>query len=414
MKRLLVFATAVSALLAVGAEVPEPVKPFVKEAERVFPEAGEFTLLKPGVYQVRDGNSNVLGSLYLETIGDSERQFGYAGTIEIAVLFDKEQRVAGVLIGKNQETPSFLNRVRAARFLESWNKLKMNEIPGKEVDFVTGATYSSSAIHAGVRKLAESYLKMAEDEKKVPVAPAAAAPAVPKSPEVIQLERRIAMLQRIVSGSQVLLKQLQERKEDELKLRLIAALEGPEAAQKFAKENKLMFFNHPGRGGKKSPVTLAAEKYKASKSEADLQALKAAILANYERMLQTVPPHNAEQEKALEAVKARLAMVLKQGGAKAPAAAASAPGKMKFRSPEAQEQEEKIAKLAAAYRQNRDPQVLGQLRKEVTRQLVQGTLAMSAAIEKKEQETARLKDHLAEFTRDPDAVIQKRLDALTK
>ena len=409
MKRLLVFATAVSALLAVGAEVPEPVKPFVKEAERVFPEAGEFTLLKPGVYQVRDGNSNVLGSLYLETIGDSERQFGYAGTIEIAVLFDKEQRVAGVLIGKNQETPSFLNRVRAARFLESWNKLKMNEIPGKEVDFVTGATYSSSAIHAGVRKLAESYLKMAENEKKVPVAP-----AVPKSPEVIQLERRIAMLQRIVSGSQVLFKQLQERKEDELKLRLIAALEGPEAAQKFAKENKLMFFNHPGRGGKKSPVTLAAEKYKASKSEADLQVLKAAILANYERMLQTVPPHNAEQEKALEAVKARLAMVLKQGGAKAPAAAASAPGKMKFRSPEAQVQEEKIAKLAAAYRQNRDPQVLGQLRKEVTRQLVQGTLAMSTAIERKEQETARLKEHLAEFTRDPDAVIQKRLDALTR
>lgn len=409
MKRILVFATAVSALLAAGAEVPEPVKPFVKETERIFPGAGEFTLLKPGVYQVRDNDSNVLGSLYLETIGDSERQFGYAGTIEIAVLFDKEQRVAGVLIGKNQETPSFLNRVRAARFLESWNKLKMNEIPGKEVDFVTGATYSSSAIHAGVRKLAESYLKMAEDEKKVPVAP-----AVPKSPEVIQLERRIAMLQRIVSGSQVLLKQLQERKEDELKLRLIAALEGPEAAQKFARENKLMFFNHPGRGGKKSPVTLAAEKYKASKSEADLQALKAAILANYERMLQTVPPHNAEQEKALEAVKARLAMLLKQSGTKAPAAAASAPGKMKFRSPEAQEQEEKIAKLAAAYRQNRDPQVLGQLRKEVTRQLVQGTLAMSTAIERKEQETARLKEHLAEFTRDPDAVIQKRLDALTR
>ena len=131
-------------------------------------------------------------------------------------------------------------------------------------------------------------------------------------------------------------------------------------------------------------------------------------------MLQTVPPHNAEQEKALEAVKARLAMVLKQGGAKAPAAAASAPGKMKFRSPEAQVQEEKIAKLAAAYRQNRDPQVLGQLRKEVTRQLVQGTLAMSTAIERKEQETARLKAHLAEFTKDPDAMIQKRLDALTK
>ncbi len=288
----------------------------------------------------------------------------------------------------------------------------MNEIPGKEVDFVTGATYSSSAIHAGVRKLAESYLKAAENEKKAPAAPTA--PAAQKSPEEIQLERRIAMLQRIVSGSQVLLKQLQERKDDELKLRLVAALEGPEAAQKFAKENKLMFFNHPGRGGRKSPVESAAEKYKASQSEADLQALKGAILANYERMLQTVPPHNAEQEKALEAVKTRLAMIRKQDSTKTQPVAAPVPGKMKFRSPEAQELEEKIAKLAAAYRQNRDPQVFEQLRKEVTRQLVQGTLAMSAAIEKKEQETTRLKAHLAEFTKDPDAVIQKRLDALTK
>ena len=218
----------------------------------------------------------------------------------------------------------------------------------------------------------------------------------------------MATLKRIVSGSQVLLKQLRERKEEELQLRLVAALEGPEAAGKFAEEHKLMFFNHPGRGSRKSPVDLAAEKYKNSKSEADLEALKAAILANYERMLETVPPHNAEQEKALAATEARLNALRQKQHSPAPA------GKMKFSDPEAQAQEDKINRLAAAFRQSRDPKLLEGLRKEVTRQLMRDTLTMSARIAEKERELARLREHLEEFTKDPDAVIRSRIDALTR
>ena len=412
MKRLIPGVFAAAAFSVCGAETPAPVKPFAAEAARIFPEAKEYAEQKPGIYLVRDGNQKTLGTLYLETIGDDERQFGYAGTIEIAVLFDNNRQVAGILIGRNQETPSFLNRVRAAKFLESWNKLKLEEIPGKQVDTVTGATYSSSAIRAGVRKLAESYLKPAETapQPKQPAAAAVPVPttAAPRNPEIIRLERRVATLKRIVSGSQVLLKQLRERKEEELQLRLVAALEGPEAAGKFAEEHKLMFFNHPGRGSRKSPVDLAAEKYKNSKSEADLEALKAAILANYERMLETVPPHNAEQEKALAAAEARLNALRQKQHSPAPA------GKMKCRDPEAQAQEDKITRLAAAYRQSRDPKQLEELRKEVTRQLVRDTLTMPARIAEKERELARLREHLEEFTKDPDAVIRSRIDALTR
>lgn len=411
MKRLIPGVFAAAAFSVCGAETPAPVKPFAAETARIFPEAKEYAEQKPGIYLVRDGNQKTLGTLYLETIGDDERQFGYAGTIEIAVLFNNNRQVAGILIGRNQETPSFLNRVRAAKFLESWNKLKLEEIPGKQVDTVTGATYSSSAIRAGVRKLAESYLKPAETAPK-PKQPAAAVPvpttAAPRNPEIIRLERRVATLKRIVSGSQVLLKQLRERKEEELQLRLVAALEGPEAAGKFAEEHKLMFFNHPGRGSRKSPVDLAAEKYKNSKSEADLEALKAAILANYERMLETVPPHNAEQEKALAAAEARLNALRQKQHSPAPA------GKMKFSDPEAQAQEDKINRLAAAFRQSRDPKQLEELRKEVTRQLVRDTLTMPARIAEKERELARLREHLEEFTKDPDAVIRSRIDALTR
>lgn len=151
--------------LAAEVKLPEDMKYFALDLNTFMPEATRVRASgRTGVYAVLDQKGKQLGLLYLERIPDIERVEGYAGTIEIAVLFGNDERVAGVLIGKNRETKAWLRRVRAAKFLERWNKLKMSEIPDKDVDAVSRATYSSNAIKAGVRKLAESYLK---EEKKV-------------------------------------------------------------------------------------------------------------------------------------------------------------------------------------------------------------------------------------------------------
>lgn len=152
-------AVAALALAVGGAEIPNAVKPFVKDAGPLLGKAEEFVLQKPGVYAVRDRDGKPLGTLYVETITDKERQKGYAGPIEVAILADNNNKVAGVLIGKNHETPAYLNRVRKAGFLKSWNTLKLEEVPDKQVDTVTRATYSSGAILSGVRKLAEASLE---------------------------------------------------------------------------------------------------------------------------------------------------------------------------------------------------------------------------------------------------------------
>ena len=47
---------------------------------------------------------------------------------------------------ENNETPKFLQRVIDAGFLESWNGLTVEEALNKEVDAVSGATYSSNGI----------------------------------------------------------------------------------------------------------------------------------------------------------------------------------------------------------------------------------------------------------------------------
>lgn len=147
-------AVAALALAIGGAEIPSEVRPFIKDAGPLLGKAEEFVLQKPGVYAVRDRSGKPLGTLYVETINDKERQKGYAGTIEVAILADTHNKVAGILIGKNHETPAYLNRVRKAGFLKSWNSLPLSEVPGKKVDTVTRATYSSNATRTGVRNLA--------------------------------------------------------------------------------------------------------------------------------------------------------------------------------------------------------------------------------------------------------------------
>jgi hypothetical protein len=271
-----------------------------------MPEAAKFEQTAPGVFAVLNEKGIVLGKLCCERIADDERQMGYAGTIEIAVLFAPDDQVAGVMIGKNQETRSFLNRVRAARFLERWNKLKMREIPDKEVDAVTGATYSSAAIRAGVRKLAESYLagNAGNDAEAKALGPAGREAA---EQEIRELEKSAGMHRSVLAGSERLLKQLQTRKDDELRLRLIAAIEGRAAATAFAEQNNLIYFVHPRRGElRETKIESLGKTYKASGAAADLGELKAAILEEYEGLLLRVPPHNQEHEKALKAVEARL------------------------------------------------------------------------------------------------------------
>ena len=98
-----------------AAEVPEY---FRKGIAGVFPEAKQFREIREKEFAVEDGAGKLLGRLFLESIDDTERRFGYAGTVEVALLFDGKEQVAGVLIGKNVETRRYLNRIRRERGME--------------------------------------------------------------------------------------------------------------------------------------------------------------------------------------------------------------------------------------------------------------------------------------------------------
>ena len=77
----------VLAAFAVGAaaEVPEY---FRAGISGVFPEAKQYREVREKEFSIHDDAGKVLGRLFLESIDDTERRFGYAGTVEVALLFD--------------------------------------------------------------------------------------------------------------------------------------------------------------------------------------------------------------------------------------------------------------------------------------------------------------------------------------
>lgn len=82
---------------------------------------------------------------------------GFGGNVPLVVLISPEETVQGIYLLDNSETPSWINRVVASGFLDNWNGLSPIEAAEKNVDAVSGATFSSTAILKSVKLRMEEY-----------------------------------------------------------------------------------------------------------------------------------------------------------------------------------------------------------------------------------------------------------------
>ena len=82
---------------------------------------------------------------------------GFAGPTPVYVYINKEGRVAGVAPGPHAETPAVFRHVEDEGFLRSWNGLTPAEAQARQVDAVSGATYTSRALARNVGAALEAY-----------------------------------------------------------------------------------------------------------------------------------------------------------------------------------------------------------------------------------------------------------------
>lgn len=107
-------------------------------------------------YKLYDKNETMVGKALFSMPYCADIK-GYNGNIPLVVLVSSDNKVLKVHLLENDETPSFIDRVVGKGFLENWAGLSVDEAKTKQVDAVTGATYSSSAISRSVRLRLENY-----------------------------------------------------------------------------------------------------------------------------------------------------------------------------------------------------------------------------------------------------------------
>jgi uncharacterized protein with FMN-binding domain len=112
------------------------------------------------------GSDQLIGYI---TIGEGT---GYGGPMDLAVVTDLQGRITGLAVVRHRETPNWFKRVRESDYISSLIGKSCSD-PfelGRDIDGVTGATYTSRAIAAaashGSRLLAEKDLNLSVPAQK--------------------------------------------------------------------------------------------------------------------------------------------------------------------------------------------------------------------------------------------------------
>ncbi len=127
----------------------------------VFASAAVVTLLSLQSFTMRPADDGVMvkedGAYVVNTTQLGKNVEGYNGPTPLKIYI-KKNKVEKIEFLKNQETPKYYAKVKKA-MQDAWNGLKVKDAQKKQVDAVTGATFSSEAVIKNVQLGLEYYQK---------------------------------------------------------------------------------------------------------------------------------------------------------------------------------------------------------------------------------------------------------------
>jgi len=128
----------------------------VAEVKPYFADAAKTKAIDTAFYEVKDAKGNKLGTvLYSSPYSDEVK--GFNGPTPLLIALDAEGRIKNVVLLENQETPKFAQHVADGGLFEAWNGLTPDEALGKQVDAVSGATYTSNGVKNSLKARLEAY-----------------------------------------------------------------------------------------------------------------------------------------------------------------------------------------------------------------------------------------------------------------
>lgn len=131
-------------------------------ASQVFPSAS-FTSHgdREGCENVYDAEGNLLGTLVSsETTGNDIK--GYAGPTPVLIAITPEEVIVGIKTLPSKESRNFISKVERSGFLEGFLGYSMSDAARRNVDAVTGATFTSRALARTITHAASVYSSVPE------------------------------------------------------------------------------------------------------------------------------------------------------------------------------------------------------------------------------------------------------------
>lgn len=156
-----VIKNALIILMAAGAVAfcscgPKLPKLPVEEVRPYFADAAKTKAIDTAFYQVNDSKGNLIGTvLFSSPYSDGIK--GFNGPTPLLIALDAEGRIKTVVLLENQETPRFAQHVVEGGLYEAWNGLTPIEALNKDVDAVSGATYTSNGVKKSLIARLEAY-----------------------------------------------------------------------------------------------------------------------------------------------------------------------------------------------------------------------------------------------------------------
>jgi len=148
-------AAGVVALCSCGPKLPELP---VSEVQPYFDNAAKTKAIDTAFYEVKDMKGNKLGTiLFSSPYSDGVK--GFNGPTPLLIALDADGRIKNVVLLENQETPNFAQRVVNGGLYEAWNGLTVDEALGKDVDAISGATYTSNGVKKSLVARLKAYQK---------------------------------------------------------------------------------------------------------------------------------------------------------------------------------------------------------------------------------------------------------------
>lgn len=93
----------------------------------------------------------------LQSTPYTDKVIGFAGPTPLEITLDASGRISNVKLLPNKDTPQYLQIAIDEGLLKAWNGLTPKEALVKQVDAVTGATFSSRGIINTLHKRLEVY-----------------------------------------------------------------------------------------------------------------------------------------------------------------------------------------------------------------------------------------------------------------